>query len=76
MHLINLRRYAHAVNCNNNHSPTTLNTMLTLALSPPLEAVQVWVPMSPEWTAVRDITLITPVDVIWKTQPLQVDVHS
>ena len=50
--------------------------MLSLALSPPLDAVQVWVPMSPEWTAVRDITLVTPVVVLWNSQPLQVDVHS
>ena len=50
--------------------------MLALALSPPLEAVQVWVPMSPEWTAVRSITLVTPVDDIRKLQLLQVDVHS
>ena len=50
--------------------------MLSLPLSPPLEAVQVWVPMSPEWTAGRRITFVTPVDVVWKTQPLQVDVHT
>ena len=51
--------------------------MLALALSPPLDAVQVWVPISRELTAVRSITLVTPVDVIRKTQPLlQVDVHS
>ena len=50
--------------------------MLAFALSPPLEAVQVWVPMSPEWVAVRSITLVTAVVVVRKLQLLQVDVHS
>ena len=50
--------------------------MLALALFPPLEAVQVWVPLSPEWTDVRSMTLVTLVDVLWKLQLLQVDVHS
>ena len=52
--------------------------MLSLALSPPLMAVQVWVPMSPEWRAARVITLVAPVDgPVSKAQPLlQLEVHT
>ena len=58
------------------HSPTTLNVMLSLALSPSLVVVQVWVPVSPEWTAIRVITLVAPFDEVMKLQPEQVDVHT
>ena len=50
--------------------------MLSLALSSFLVAVQVWVPVSPEWTTVRVITLVVPVDEVMKAQPEQVDVHT
>ena len=46
--------------------------MLAFALSPPLKAVQVWLPVSPEWTAPR----LTWLDVeVRKGQSLQVDDH-
>ena len=47
------------------HSPTILNTMLALAISPPgLVAVQVWVPPSLEETAARVIVLIVDTSFI------------
>ena len=53
-----------------------LSVKLSLSLSPPLVAVQVWVPLSPEWTAVREITLVSPFDEVVKAQPEQVDIHT
>ena len=58
------------VECHYCHSPIILITILFIAVTPPLVAVQVWVPMSPEWTAPRVITasvvlLKTSVVLVW-----------
>ena len=55
------------------YSPTIVNTTPVDPVLPAVSvAVHVWVPLSPEWTAAREI--IATVEVL-KTQPLQVDDH-
>ena len=46
--------------------------MLSIPLSLPLVAVQVWMPVSPEWIAPR---MIVAAVEVWKGQALQVDDH-
>ena len=60
------------------HLPTILTVMVAFPLTPPLVAVQVWVPPSPEWRAARDITLVVPEDEVSNTQVgiVQVVVHT
>ena len=61
---------------NSSYSPTIVTMMLSLPLCPPLVAVQVWVPPSPELSAPRIITLVVPLNEVWKAQLEQVDVHT
>ena len=56
----------------NHNIPTILKSMLALSVFPPLVAVQVWVPMSPEWTAARKMLLLNK---FWNSQLVHVDDH-
>ncbi len=55
------------------YSPTIVKTTLVDPVLPAVSvAVHVWVPVSPEWTAVRKI--VAPVELL-KAQSLQLDDH-